>query len=213
MTHLHSVPAFYKMSEHSLKTLPDMARPRSEDKQIALLDAATEVIALQGLGAPTALIAKRAGVAEGTLFRYFPNKDALLNAVYLHQCRNAAESTRCAWDVALPLEERMSAAWSDWIDWGVSHPAAFKAMAQLETSDKLSPEAREEGLKLCGDCQENFGELPFEGMSKAVAREFFNMISMAISQATIDFSLSHPDQTKAAKTVAFKLFCKGLMEP
>ena len=40
-----------------------MARPRSEDKQIALLEAATEVVAEQGLAAPTSLIAKRAGVA------------------------------------------------------------------------------------------------------------------------------------------------------
>ncbi len=190
-----------------------MARPRSEDKQIALLDAATEVIAAQGLGAPTAAIARLAGVAEGTLFRYFPTKDALLNAVYLYQCRNAAESTQCAGAPARPLEERMFAAWSDWIDWGVSHPAAFKAMAQLETSDKLSPEAREEGLKLCGDCQESISEPPFDGMTKAVAREFFNMLSMAVSQATIDFSLSHPAQTQAAKTAAFRLFSKGLLAP
>ena len=71
-----------------------MTRPRSEDKQIALLEAATAVVAEQGLGAPTSLIAKRAGVAEGTLFRYFPTKDGLLNALYLDIKRSLAESMR-----------------------------------------------------------------------------------------------------------------------
>ena len=36
-------------------------------------------IAEVGLGAPTAKIARRAGVAAGTLFTYFANKEELLN--------------------------------------------------------------------------------------------------------------------------------------
>jgi AcrR family transcriptional regulator len=55
-----------------------MARPLSEDKRTAILEAATEVVATLGLSAPTAKIAKGAGVAEGTLFTYFANKDELL---------------------------------------------------------------------------------------------------------------------------------------
>ena len=60
-----------------------MARPLSEDKQTAILEAATEVVAMLGVSAPTAKIAKGAGVAEGTLFTYFANKDELLNRLYL----------------------------------------------------------------------------------------------------------------------------------
>ncbi len=60
-----------------------MARPRSEDKRHAILAAASETIAVLGLGAPTARIAKLAGVAEGTLFTYFATKDDLLNQLYL----------------------------------------------------------------------------------------------------------------------------------
>ena len=60
-----------------------MARPRSEDKRDAILTAASELVATQGLGAATAKIAKQAGVAEGTLFIYFANKDDLLNQLYL----------------------------------------------------------------------------------------------------------------------------------
>jgi len=60
-----------------------MARPLSEDKRTAILEAATKVVAMLGVSAPTAKIAKGAGVAEGTLFTYFANKDELLNRLYL----------------------------------------------------------------------------------------------------------------------------------
>ena len=49
-----------------------MARPKSEDKRNAILDAATRVFAERGLtAAPTSEISKQAGVAEETLFTYF----------------------------------------------------------------------------------------------------------------------------------------------
>lgn len=64
-----------------------MARPKSEDKKQALLEAATAAFAQSGIAASTALIARNAGVAEGTLFRYFATKDDLLNALYLHHPR------------------------------------------------------------------------------------------------------------------------------
>jgi len=52
-----------------------VARPKSEDKKQALLEAAAEAFAQSGITASTALIARNAGVAEGTLFRYFATKD------------------------------------------------------------------------------------------------------------------------------------------
>jgi AcrR family transcriptional regulator len=60
-----------------------MARLLSEEKRNALLTAATNAVALAGVAASTARIAKDAGVAEGTLFIYFPTKDELLNQLYL----------------------------------------------------------------------------------------------------------------------------------
>ena len=59
-----------------------MARPKSEDKRNAILDAATRVFAECGLtAAPTSEISRRAGVADGPLFTYFKTKDDLINAV------------------------------------------------------------------------------------------------------------------------------------
>ena len=59
-----------------------MARPRSEDKRSAIMAAAIRAIASRGPGAPTATIAKEAGVSNGSLFTYFETKADLLNQLY-----------------------------------------------------------------------------------------------------------------------------------
>lgn len=51
--------------------------------RIAILDAAEELIAKHGLhDAALALIAKRAGVAVGTLYNYFTDRDALIRELF-----------------------------------------------------------------------------------------------------------------------------------
>src|SRR3989442_11600922 len=59
-----------------------MARPKSQEKRNALLAAAIELIAEQGLSAPTSEIAHVAGVAEGPLLNYFQTKESPLNVPY-----------------------------------------------------------------------------------------------------------------------------------
>ena len=57
-----------------------MAAPKSQDKRNAIMEAATRVIAAQGLGAPTMKIAEE---ANGSLFTYFDSKTELFNPLYL----------------------------------------------------------------------------------------------------------------------------------
>ena len=63
--------------------MTNIARPKSEDKRNAIMEAATRVIVKQGLSAPTATIAQEAGVSNGSLFTYFETKADLFNQLYL----------------------------------------------------------------------------------------------------------------------------------
>jgi AcrR family transcriptional regulator len=56
---------------------------RSEDKKECILQAALELFADKGFhGTAVPEIAERAGVAAGTIYRYFTSKEAMVNAVY-----------------------------------------------------------------------------------------------------------------------------------
>ncbi len=60
-----------------------MARRRTDDKRQRILDAAVRVFAKKGYhGAKVAEIAKRAGIADGTVYLYFRNKEDILASLF-----------------------------------------------------------------------------------------------------------------------------------
>ncbi|MDD2501941.1 MAG: helix-turn-helix domain containing protein, partial [Geobacter sp.] len=55
----------------------------STDKRIAVIQATIELVAEYGFhGSPMSRVAKRAGVAAGTIYHYFESKDALIESSY-----------------------------------------------------------------------------------------------------------------------------------
>lgn len=57
-----------------------------KDRRTVILKAARDMIAENGFhNSPIAAIAKKAGVSVGTMYRYFKNKDILIDAVYNHE--------------------------------------------------------------------------------------------------------------------------------
>src|ERR1700680_1105959 len=72
---------------------PDAARPLRADAQrnrARLLDVAEVVFASKGIAASTEEIAREAGVGIGTVFRHFPTKEALLEAVFVRRLEQLA---------------------------------------------------------------------------------------------------------------------------
>jgi AcrR family transcriptional regulator len=58
------------------------------------VQAAREVFATAGLAAPIDEIAERAGVGTGTLYRHFPTKEALFEAVVIGRVEDLVEEAR-----------------------------------------------------------------------------------------------------------------------
>ncbi|MGZ3428822.1 MAG: helix-turn-helix domain-containing protein, partial [Polyangia bacterium] len=57
--------------------------PSDEAKSDAILKAALELFVERGFhGTPVPLVAERAGVGAGTIYRSFESKEALVNALY-----------------------------------------------------------------------------------------------------------------------------------
>lgn len=117
-----------------------MARPLSDEKRDALLASTTAAVASLGIAASTLSIAKAAGVAEGTLFRYFPTKDELLNALYV-ELKSDLLSLLVEDLPRAHTQTQFRHLWDRYIDWGTKFPEKHEALRQLEVSHKISDAA------------------------------------------------------------------------
>ena len=85
-----------------------MAEKRERgDKRIAILEAALHLIAENGFhGTPTSKIAARAGVGEGTIYRYFNDKEDLIHQVFQHGADQMSEAILRDHDPNAPIREQ-----------------------------------------------------------------------------------------------------------
>jgi AcrR family transcriptional regulator len=119
-----------------------MARPKSEEKRTLLLDAAARVVSRRGDSAPTALIAKEAGVAEGSLFTYFRNKEELLTALHGALIAEAFSSVPSEFEPRTGSREKLLQIWTNILRWGLSSPEKWAALRVLNLSNLVDERCR-----------------------------------------------------------------------
>lgn len=81
---------------------------RPEDRRAAILAATEQLIVAQGGSVNTRAIAEAAGIAEGTIFRVFPTKEAIIDAIFADAFDRGAFLIELAeLGTTHPLEARM----------------------------------------------------------------------------------------------------------
>ncbi|EPG0608730.1 TetR/AcrR family transcriptional regulator [Vibrio fluvialis] len=82
------------------------------DKRLAIIESAETLIAELGFrGLSMHKLAEKAGVAAGTLYRYFDDKEHLLLEVRLHVSRRIAEAVQANVSDDMPLKQRFRTMW------------------------------------------------------------------------------------------------------
>ncbi len=189
-----------------------VARPKSEDKRNAILDAATRVFAERGLtDAPTSEISKQAGIAEGTLFTYFKTKDDLVNALYREIKLELADAMMSSFPRKKSVRTRLRHVWDGYVNWGVTNPEQRKVLAQLQVSGMLSKESFEAGsapfIEMLNMIRDAIGQhilradLPIELISKMLG---------AVAEATMDLIVLKPAMANKYRNGGFEIYWAGI---
>ena len=187
-----------------------MARVRSPEKRNAILQAAVHEIAEVGLGAATAKIARRAGVASGTLFTYFANKEELLNELYLDLKSEVYTRLNADFPHKASLERRARHLWSRSLDWAIEFPEKRKVSARLNLSDVITPETRMRTAAQRGTIDRTFGELGTRGSLRGLPAGFAAATMAAMQEATSEFIAKQPKQRKQLIEQGFQVFWRAM---
>src|ERR1700723_3459853 len=82
------------MPTKNQKNAPRKPRTDAQRNRERILEVAKEAFTQSGANASLDDIAKQAGIGAGTLYRHFPTRDALLEAVYRTEVEKLAEAER-----------------------------------------------------------------------------------------------------------------------
>ncbi|MFD3620386.1 TetR/AcrR family transcriptional regulator [Streptomyces sp. NPDC058676] len=111
---------------------PRRRQARGERRITQLLEAAANVFCTTGYtAASTNAIAREAGVSPGTLYQFFPNKEAIaieLGDRLMQEMRETYGEALAPIDPVTPLEEAVGAAVERFIDFNCEHPVFFALM-------------------------------------------------------------------------------------
>ncbi|MBB4123110.1 TetR/AcrR family transcriptional regulator [Martelella radicis] len=187
-----------------------MARPASEEKRAAILKAATALVATSGTGASTAKIARKAGVAEGTVFTYFSTKEELLGALLLE-----LEGALAAALLTDPLpgdcaREDMRQFWNRLIDWGAANPQQWRTLKRLKISSQVPDAIRAEGERLFDKAAAMLSRALAQQAGEGASIRYAGLIMNAIAEATFDAIAYDPSQSEALKERGFAVFWGGM---
>lgn len=109
----------------------------------AILGAALELFGERGYGnTPVPQVAERAGVAVGTLYRYFPGKQGLVNALYRRWKRAFAEELLGELDPEEAPKALFDRVWDRLAAFASQHPDAFAFLEMHHHGPYLDAESR-----------------------------------------------------------------------
>ena len=111
--------------------LPTGRKPRAdaERNRVRLLETAKAAFAEKGAGASLDEIARTAGVGPGTLYRHFPTRDALIEAVYRNEMAQLVDAATRLTETRAPV-----AALREWLVLFVDYMVTKRGMSEALNS-------------------------------------------------------------------------------
>ena len=140
------------------------------DKREEIVRAALELIAENGFhGAPMAMIADKAGVGAGTIYRYFENKEVLINELYRDLEQRLFTVLMQGYSKNNPVRERFLHLGTAILRYCIANPLDFRYLEQFHNSPYGVVHRRD---KIFGEADEQdvYRELFEEGVAQQVIK-------------------------------------------
>jgi AcrR family transcriptional regulator len=157
-----------------------------------VLEAAKEAFTRLGANASLDDIAKQAGVGPGTLYRHFPTRDALIEAVYRAEVEKLAAAARDFAEVMPPLEALRA-----WMLLFVDHIAAKQIIAPALNTLVGGPSKLYEGSR--GQIGGAIDTLVKRAIESGEIRKDLDPFDLLRALIGVSYVASSPDWQQSAK--------------
>lgn len=116
-----------------------------QDKKTLILESTLELLSTHGFhGTPISLIAEKAGVGAGTIYRYFQNKEELINELFTEIKRRVIRAMLRDYREEGTYKERFKHLWKNLINYCIQHPMEFNFVEQYRYAPFMKYTTREQ---------------------------------------------------------------------
>lgn len=170
--------------------------PTTRDR---LLEAARELFTSAGFHVTTTpLISGRAGVAEGTIYRHFPSKQALLDAVFQDAQHWGIETIREVAAEGGRVGDRLGRLARLWLDTAESRPALVKMLLAWGPDQELDEASAQSAREFRAELERLVAQGKQEGSIRAGVVELWTLVWLTLVTAAVlrvasgEWSVRHP---------------------
>jgi len=165
------------------------------EKREAILKATLDLLVERGFhDTPTSLIAKEAGVATGTLFHHFKNKEEVINALYLETKGKMVNILQKDFVKDGSVKDKIQHLWKSTLQWGIMHPKEYQFFQQYSNSPFITKLTRDEAMSQFEFIQDIIEEAVNSDSVKEVYPEFFMDFIEGIYTLGMNHFKKHPEK-------------------
>ncbi|MER6028309.1 TetR family transcriptional regulator [Streptomyces sp. NPDC001851] len=197
------------------KEQPRRRQARGERRIAQLLEAAARVFCTTGYtAASTNAIAREAGVSPGTLYQFFPNKEAIaieLGDRLVHEMRAAYGEALGPVDPATPLEQAIGSAIDRFITFNTEHPVFFALMHGPDIPGRMAEQHDQLHTTVLGRIEGLLASLMPGATPADVTRTAH--VCLGVYKAGLELVLAHAGAERAAYVQEIKDVLIRYLEP
>jgi AcrR family transcriptional regulator len=170
-------------------------------KRAAILEATLALIAQHGFhGTAMSMVADKAGVGAGTIYRCFDNKEDLITQLYLEIKHEKGRALLAGYSEDLSLRERFRTLWLNMLHYYMDHPRELAFLEQFDNSPYMVPEVKEAFSEyyepLIRFFQYAFQEGVFKKMPLAMLATFTLEVAVSLAKHHASGELTLDDEAK-----------------
>ena len=160
----------------------------------------------------TASISQKAGVATGTLFLYFENKEEMVNELYL-ACKDEYISyiEEGVWEHTT-FKAQVKHIWNRNLDWKLNNNQKMKFMTQFSSSTAITDETKEKAMNRVTLINDVVRKAVENGEVTTSSTELLAAMIWGYFHSAANFLLGQPDGENLQKwsDESFNFFWKGI---
>ncbi len=184
-----------------------MPRPKDQSKVDNIYQAALQLVIRRGFnGFKMADVAKAAGVATGSLYTYFRNKEELVNALFLDTA-SQLYSTLQVETSKEPFRAQFLKIWSTYFNYCFVHPDHMLFIDQYQHSGFLSDENKNEAKRHLKSFDNFLQQAQEKGAIRSLNLEVLKALILGSVHEFIKLNIEHPGTMDAQSLET----CKDMM--